>query len=1095
MKFYYKASASRPVMAAVACCALWLPVSVAAQGVQTADADQKTANATLPAATGPAAADTNEIVVSGIRQSLEDALEIRRNADVILDGISADDIGSTPDLNLGEALARIPGVQINREGARRNATISIRGLPGRFTQTTLQGQRIASTTRGSNTGNPFGIFESSIFNGANVLKSFTADTPSGGLAAQVDLRIRSALDRREGLVARAELGYEETTQDWNPAFFLSGSTKVGSRLGLYGTVAYSDQSFRRDTFRVNNYREFSAADLAGFTAGTRPSGTGDTVSLVANSAFDIAAEGENGLRNAVIRPNEIRQFTQTNSGYRLSAGAGLAYELSSDLTFRVDGIYTRRDLKDANQDIFIFAPQATNQSLVSPLSNPVPIGVVDYDDNGTAENVFLVPRILVSDQLTAIGNRSFPSLDESWAIYPQFNFENDDWRIDVIGTYSEATGRSALSQYDVRLRQRNGVPDSNGDGIDDAGTGQFGIYDTGLGDLGSVFVNNVVPADLLDFSNPVGSWSIEAGSAIGARASFPVVSPNGATFNSPISILVAGFDEGVKRDLASVDFDIARKFNGGAITEIAAGGFYSRENADRFRTENSAIGLNFPAITSDILRLNDGVSRGGEFLGGKIPGVELDQFLSVNIPVIEQLLGAPSRTLPPGLVFNPTAANLRGYFPELTNASAQSVTVDEILQALPEVPGTGFLQRLPQRRVIDDNYTSERETVELYGMVKFDLTDVSDHPLRGNVGLRYVRTDLNGQVRPVSTEFYDNLAAIRAANGGAPLEFREGAIFNFPVADNSFERWLPSVNLIYEITPDLVVRAAHYHTFEAIDLAEFSPSPTLLTRTVGGEDPDDPGDTAGLPTTLVEVSNLAVKPRRSVAYDVGISWYNRPGSVISLGFFKKSLIGDITRFNNFCPEGENVTFGGETFNNLSLDAGRCQFINNDGDPERVRIRLTQNNPDTINVTGFEGQIQQRLDFLPGLLKNTGFVLNYTRVRSGGDNDVQLFNVAEDTYNIIGYYEDDLLQARLAYNKQSEIELQGGSSFTGGSSRVAPRGQLDFTGAVKPMKGLELRFELFNITNSSRREYIGFEELLRVFEYDGRTYSMSATYRF
>jgi iron complex outermembrane recepter protein len=168
-----------------------------------------------------AGAADDVVVVVGIRAALENALERRRRSDVIEDGISADDVGSTPDLNLGEALLRVPGVQINRESERRDASISVRGLPGRFTKTTVQGQSIASTARGENTGNPFGIFDSSIFNGATVIKSFTADTPSGGLAANVDLRITGALDRKEQIVARVETGFEETSEAFTPGLFLS----------------------------------------------------------------------------------------------------------------------------------------------------------------------------------------------------------------------------------------------------------------------------------------------------------------------------------------------------------------------------------------------------------------------------------------------------------------------------------------------------------------------------------------------------------------------------------------------------------------------------------------------------------------------------------------------------------------------------------------------------------------------------------------------------------------------------------------------------------------------------------------------------------
>lgn len=154
-----------------------------------------------------------------------------------------------------------------------------------------------------------------------------------------------------------------------------------------------------------------------------------------------------------------------------------------------------------------------------------------------------------------------------------------------------------------------------------------------------------------------------------------------------------------------------------------------------------------------------------------------------------------------------------------------------------------------------------------------------------------------------------------------------------------------------------------------------------------------------------------------------------------------------------------------------------------------------NNPDAITVNGLEFQIQQRFDFLPGFLRNTGGVFNYTRVRSGGANGTKLYNVANDTYNIIGYYEDRTVQMRVAYNHASDIELAGGSTFTGSASRVRPRGQLDFSGALKPSKWLELRLEIYNITNSRREEYEGDPRLNRVADFDGRTGSLSVTVKF
>ncbi|WP_296721603.1 TonB-dependent receptor [Erythrobacter sp.] len=1096
--------------------ALCLPGAAYAQSQddKTAAAEAQAAKSgqapVQPVVQGAPQPESNEIVVSGLRASLEDALEFRRNADVILDGISSDDIGSTPDLNLGEALQRIPGVQINREAGRRDATISVRGLPGRFTKTTVMNQNIASPTRGENVGNPFGIFESGIFNGANVIKSFTADTPSGGLAAQVDLRITGALQRKSGVVLRAEMGYEETTEAYTPSFFASVAERLSDRLAVYGVASYSKQSFRRDSFRINTYGNYTAAQTAQFVAGTRASGTDDSndvVSRIPNPSFDVPAVGENGLNNVFIFPREIRQFVQTNEGYRVSAAAGFGYEITGDLVFRVDGLFTRRDLTDSNQDIFLVNPNPA-QSIVTPLGNPVPVGVVNFNNVGPEENVFLVPRVMVSDYLTAIGNREFPALDQTWALYPQFNFENDDWKFDLIGTYSKAKGLAELNQYDYRVNQRPGAPDVDGDGIDDTGNGSLAVFDIGTaGRLRDVSINTILPPNLLDLANAVGgTWTIRP-DLIGANINIPNVAPNGTTQQVTISPLVAGFVDRVDRDLTSIDFDLVRKFTGTVLTEIAVGGFYSNENATRARTDNSALGLNFPALTNDIFVLNDGVAQGALFAGGRIPGAELDEFLSLDIPLVREQLGNPGRTLPAGVVFNPTAANLTNFFPELTQESATTITADEILQALPLNEETGYLRRIPTRNFIDRNFRSKRETVELYGMMKFDLQETSDIGLRGNIGVRYVKTDLSGRLTPVANELYNNLARIRAENGGPDLVFREGALLDPPRANNVFERILPSVNAIYEITPELVVRAAYYQTFEALDLAEFSPAPTLIREIEPGGDPDEAtlpevvgSDGNLIPSTIVDVSGLDIRPRRSEGFDLGLSWYNRPGSVVSIGVFRKSLIDDITRFSNFCPDSGTFTVGDQTFNEIRIAdsgqfQGRCVFTNDLGDTQRIRINVSLNNPDTIDVTGFEAQIQQRLDFLPGFLKNTGFVANYTRVRSGGDNGAKLFNVAEDTYNLIGYYEDKLFEARLAYNNQSEIQLAGGGSFTGGATRVAPRDQLDFSGAIKPMEGLQLRFEVFNITQSSRREYLGTEALLRVFEYDGRTFAASATYRF
>lgn len=1005
--------------------------------------------------------DEIEVTVTGIRGALEDALEIRRKADVILDGISADDIGSTPDLNLGEALQRIPGVQINRSADRRDASISVRGLPSQYTKTTVMGQNVASPTYGTRgNGNPFGIYDAAIFSGADVIKSFTAEIPSGGLASNVDLRLRSALSRKEGLIARAELQYEETTEDANPGYFLSAVKRITPNLAVYATGSYSKQSFRRDTIRVNSYTSFSAARLAQLAA--------------ADPAFAIPATDANGVANDVVFPSEVRQISQTNSGYRVSGGAGMEWAVSDGLKLRVDGIYTRRDLSDANLDILLALPQDVT-GIITPLSKPVAVGQFDRGSNGSVENVYVVNKVAASDFAVPLGNRHFPSVDESWAIYPQINFRNDDWAVDFVGTYSKATGEKLEYLYEQRVQPNNGRADANRDGIDDAGNGAYAIIDTGLGNYRDFLFDLTVPSALTNVGN--GSYAVSAGNAIQARNS---VRPENVVFTA------SGNGIRVKRDLLAADLKIERFIEFGPFTSIKVGGYYSREQADQTFQENANLGTQLNNLTSNIFKLNDAVTSGGAFFGGGAPGAEMANFLSLNIPNVERAIYPILSTVPPGVSFNMTAAQLAAFFPELTPATRSRITYAKILELAPRNSLNGFVPRFPLNRVAGQNFNSERDNLELFAMTKFDLEQWRGVPLRGNVGLRYVRSNLSGVTRDQALDFYTALGFTQA-------DFREGYFLRPEPAKGKYSAWLPSANLIFEITPKLVARAAYYETFEAFDLVEFSPSPTRILEDV---DPDA-GETVN--SVRIDVNRFGLQPRSSRAFDLGLSWYNRRGGVIALGYFNKQVTNDILTLNNYCPEGQTFTVEGRSFGPLFIDgAGRCRI--DQGDPvetnnQRIIINQIVNNPAKINVNGFEFQIQQRFDFLPGILRNTGGVFNYTRVRSSGDNNTKLYNVANDTYNIIGYYEDSNFQLRVAYNHASAIELEGGSTFSGSASRVRPRGQLDFSGAVSPTDWLEFRLEVYNITNSRREEYEGDPRLNRVADFDGRTASLSVTAKF
>ena len=96
-----------------------------------------------PAAQADEVVDENAIIVTGIRGSINDAINTKRNANAIVDAISAEDIGKFPDRNVAESLQRVPGVVTNREFGE-GERVSLRGLAPNQTRTLINGHAIAT---------------------------------------------------------------------------------------------------------------------------------------------------------------------------------------------------------------------------------------------------------------------------------------------------------------------------------------------------------------------------------------------------------------------------------------------------------------------------------------------------------------------------------------------------------------------------------------------------------------------------------------------------------------------------------------------------------------------------------------------------------------------------------------------------------------------------------------------------------------------------------------------------------------------------------------------------------------------------------------
>ena len=202
-------------------------------------------------------AQLEEIVVTGIRASLQNAQALKQNSDTIQDSIVASDIGKLPDVTAVDALQRITGVQIGRDlgegggtvtigGSAVNSGIEIRGLPQ--VETTLNGREVFSAT-GSRVLN-FEDVPSSLLAGIDVYKDPTADLLEGGIGGTVDLRTHKPFDFKGfEFESSAAEQYGDMVGTTKPQFTLLTSDRWETGVGEVGALlsfGYQDRTYRED---------------------------------------------------------------------------------------------------------------------------------------------------------------------------------------------------------------------------------------------------------------------------------------------------------------------------------------------------------------------------------------------------------------------------------------------------------------------------------------------------------------------------------------------------------------------------------------------------------------------------------------------------------------------------------------------------------------------------------------------------------------------------------------------------------------------------------------------------------------------------------
>ncbi|MFM2288478.1 MAG: hypothetical protein RL684_1621, partial [Pseudomonadota bacterium] len=185
-----------------------------------------------------------EVVVTGVRASLDNAQELKKSSSQIVDSIVAEDIGKLPDNTVTEALARVTGIQVRRDGSEAN-TLLIRGLPNIVTL--LNGREVFTTfQRFINLAD----VPANMLRRVDVYKTDSANLLEGGLAGTIDVRTRHPFDA-PGLHfnANARATYSDKSGKTDPdlgATFSDTWNVGGGQFGALVGVSYKRAEYHEE---------------------------------------------------------------------------------------------------------------------------------------------------------------------------------------------------------------------------------------------------------------------------------------------------------------------------------------------------------------------------------------------------------------------------------------------------------------------------------------------------------------------------------------------------------------------------------------------------------------------------------------------------------------------------------------------------------------------------------------------------------------------------------------------------------------------------------------------------------------------------------
>lgn len=915
----------------------------------------------------PDATTLDEIVVTGIRASQQQAISIKRNSTAVVDAISAEDIGKLPDVTVADALQRIGGIQIQRS-AGEGATVNIRGLPQ--VVTLLNGEQyLAPGNLGSAQPNLNDV-PAQLMNSIVVYKSMDVHNAQSGISGTIDLRTQRPFNFREGLTIAKAAEYS-TGQDTRHNDYLFN--------GLL--------NWRNDRFGAMISGVYSEANL------------GNNYSGVSGGVFGNNDWG--GSDNNWIAPHGYDTFHREVERKRTGLNGAFTWKIDDGFDLTGEVFYTKLEEHDRAAGLNISnrwngltwtTPTAFTQTGVNGSNGNPWLDVTEYDLDVWWMNSFTVNRTKNNEStnlnLELKYDRGGPFTFSARALHGEASLLSMNGQVQGdLSNWQYAPDRNFTLFRDAADRTR-------GPFYSAAIAAQYPASQYSNGIIGSAGGRYINPNPLGIGNDPQIHLNVGGGQTVWSNFNNPIV---GGLGNVPLTQYMSNLDSYAVAAYSSE----GNQRNESELTVVRMDGAYEFQNG-------SALGF-IEKVDAGLRHSDRQVSITNFHLFSDVNGCSV-QWKAIDVVMNQNQCSAGEQV--PNPAFNPalpvSATNpqtiFQGYTvnrPTKLNTNNNVYFLDDWGSITRGLPGVWVADPRDfddvvafQQRVFGSAYEviipGNSYDVDLYEDSAYLNATVGFGNLHGDVGLRAIRTEL--RVRQNQTGETRNY-------GDTNLDVGD------TLSSRTYTDYLPSVNMVYDFSDQLKLHAAFNKTMIPLDLGNYGGGVTISTADSSGPTPTDP---TAPPVGIRRVTGATfagspeLNPWRSNNYDLSLEYYPGRATMFSLALFKLDIESFVTR--------------------ATVNDG--QFPDGDG---IIRRTVPVNRP----VQGEGGSLQgleigakiALSDFLDeaSLFHNFGFDGSYTfsdssqNAQNLSGDDLPFPDNSEQQVNAAIWYQGDKLQARVAYN--------------------------------------------------------------------------------